>query len=78
MKKRNLKRKLNLNKSKISSLSKNELRQVKGGTDPLAVSIHVCSYVSEFFCELMIPDDPTDSLTCYLDSCGCPSVIDAC
>jgi hypothetical protein len=67
MKKKNLKN-LNLNKTSITNLSSKTL---KGGV----VDSTICTIRSvHVFCGIIIKD-PTDSLSCWLDSCGCPTVF---
>lgn len=69
MKKRDLKS-LKLNKKLISKLS----NQTKGGL--FNEDSTICTIRSVHVeCGSTITKDPTDSLSCWLDSCGCPSVF---
>ena len=69
MKKKNLKS-LNLNKKSISNL---ETKIVSGGA--VAVTTTVWTITIFYTKEIC---DPSDSLSCWNDSCGCPSVRNAC
>ena len=76
MKKKNLKS-LNLNKKSISSF---ENKKIYAGEYP-GVTEAECVVTTIYIVMSYITNcngDPSDSLSCWNDSCGCPSVVNAC